>query len=211
MAYSKRNAAWGLAAALAVLTGCAASGPLKTYEGPARAATETAIVTAPEQIEVMSIDGREPPPNFLRSQTQLALLPGEHVLSLRYVELFQLTADDHDVVRSRQAALRFSARAGGRYRLELPPGKMNHEAAQEFAKAPSFKLVSAQDDVVTESTPIKSYAEASLIDTIGKAFESQGEPERPVTNLDLLKDVWGRSSEDEKKAFRSWLDQQDKK
>lgn len=197
----------GLLAMVATLTGCAAQGPLKAYEGPVRAPSELVRVNVPEQIEVMSIDGREPPPSFLRSRVQLALLPGEHVLSLRYVQLFQINADEHDVIRSRQAALRFRAAAGEEYRLEMPP-QPNREAARVFAKQPRFTLVNVQNGGRTESTPIQSYAEAALIDSLQKAFTTQGET-APPTNLDLLKDVWGRSSPEERQAFRRWLDRQE--
>lgn len=197
--------------AIFTLAGCATStGPLKTYEGQTRPNTELVLVSVPEQIEVMAIDGQEPPPSFLKSRVQLALLPGEHVFSLRYVELFQLTADNHEVIRSKQAALRFTAAAGSEYRLETPPQK-NVDVARKFAKSPEFKLVNVKDGAATPSTPIKSMAEASLIDSISKAFTTTAdEPARQPTNLDLLKDVWGRTSPEEQAGFRDWLQQQGK-
>lgn len=188
--------------------GCAAQGPLKVYDGPVRPAAEVAEVVAPEQVEVMSIDGREPPPGFLRSQVRFALLPGEHVLSLRYVELFNIGSEGHEVIRSRQAAVRFTAVAGGVYRLDYPR-QSGRDAAREFAKAPRFRLVSEQGGTV-ESVAIKSQAEASLIDTLQKAFDSQGGQSRPVTNVDLLRDVWGRASPAERQEFRHWIEQQEK-
>lgn len=188
--------------------GCATPGALKAYEGPARPAAEVAEIAAPEQVEIMSIDGREPPPGFLHSQTRIALLPGEHVLSLRYVELFRVSSEDHEVIRSRQAALRFTAEAGGLYRLDYPP-QASLEAAREFAKAPRFQLVGGKGAAV-ESVAVKSQAEASLIDTLQKAFEAQGGSPRTVTNVDLLRDVWGRASPEERQEFRHWIDQQDK-
>lgn len=209
MALAKALTGCFLAASLFVVAGCAAKGPLQAYAGPPRAAAELALVSVPEQIEVMAIDGREPPPSFLRSTVQLALLPGEHVFSLRYVQLFQISSDEHDVIRSRQAALRFTAVAGREYRLEMPP-QANRDKAREFAKNPQFRLVDLADGSAVDSAPIKSYAEASLIDTLQKSFEAQGEAQRPVTNTDLLKDVWGRASAEERDAFRAWLDQQGK-
>lgn len=201
-----RTLALPVLASLSLLSGCAAShGPLKTYDGPLRTAEEVATVDVPEQVQVMSIDGREPPTNFLTSQVQLALLPGEHVLGLRYVQLFQVNSEDHDVVRSRQAALRFTAIAGGRYRLEAPPQR-DREAARQFAKDPHFSLADLGGGAAVESTAVKSYAEASLIDTLGQAFESQQES-RPVTNTDLLKDIWNRSSAGEREAFRAWINE----
>ncbi len=197
--------------AMSGLVACSTTtGPVKAYEGQVRSNAELVLVSVPEEIEVMAIDGQEPPPSFLRSRVQLALLPGEHVFSLRYVELFQISADDHDVVRSKQAALRFNAIAGSEYRLQIPPQK-NHDVARQFAKNPAFSLVSVKDGSSTESTPIKSIAEASLLDTISKAFSSgDEEAAKPVTNLDLLKDVWSRASSEERAGFRVCLNQQGK-
>lgn len=209
MSYLSRLCFLLLPAALSLLAGCAAQLPQQTWDGPARPDGEVALLEVPEQVQVMAIDGREPPPSFLRSQSTLALLPGEHVFSLRYVQLFQVSSEEHEVVRSRQAALRFSAVAGGRYRLEAPVQR-NLEGARRFAKAPEFRLVSAGGGEAVVSTPVKSFAEASLIDTLGKAFESRPEGERQVTNTDLLKDIWSRSSLEERDAFRSWLNQQTK-
>lgn len=209
MSFCPRPLALSLMLCLPLLQGCAARGPLAAYEGPVRPVAEVALLQVPEQVQVMAIDGREPPPSFLSSKVELALLPGEHVLSLRYVELFRLGGDEHEVIRSRQAALRFTAVAGGRYRLGVPP-QPDRDSARRFAKAPTFTLTDLAGGAAVESTAIKSYAEASLIDTLSKAFEAQGEADRPVTNADLLKDVWGRASEDERREFRAWINQQTK-
>lgn len=197
-----------LLAALSALGGCSiAPAPLKAYDGPVRPVTELAVLEVPETVQVMAVDGREPPPALLRRGVELALLPGEHVLGLRYVQFFQLNSETHDVVRSRQAALRFTAAPGRRYRLEAP-APAGHAAALAFAKAPVFRLVEADGAPVAESTAIQSMAEASLVDTLGKALQDQGEPARAVTNLDLLKDLWGRSSEAERAEFLHWATSQ---
>ncbi len=197
--------------AVSGLVACATNkGPLKAYEGAVRSNAELVLVSVPEQIEVMAIDGQEPPPSFLKSKVQLALLPGEHVFSLRYVELFQVSSDDHEIIRSKQAALRFSAAAGSEYRLQVADQK-SLDNARKFAKNPQFSLVNTRDGSATNSSVIQSMAEASLIDTISKAFVSgsEGTAQQP-TNLDLLKDVWGRSTPEEQAGFRAWLNQQGK-
>lgn len=192
-----------------MLAGCAAPGPAKLYEGALKPAAETAMIRLPEQIQVMALDGQEQTGSLLQRDQMLAVLPGEHVFSLRYVELFQINSEEHEVVRSRQSALRFTAVAGHEYRIEIDK-QGNLDAARKFAKDPKFRLVDVNSGTVTESTAIKSYAEASLVDTIAKAFDSSDSKAQGPTHLDLLKDVWGRASHEERAGFRAWLDQQPK-
>lgn len=192
-----------------MLAGCAAPGPAKLYEGAFRPAAETAMIRLPEQVQVMALDGQEQTGSLLQRDQLLAVLPGEHVFSLRYVELFQINSEEHEVVRSRQSALRFTAVAGHEYRIEMDK-QGSLEVARKFAKDPKFRLVDVSSGAVTESTAIKSYAEASLVDTITKAFDSSDSKAQGPTHLDLLKDVWGRASPEDRAGFRVWLDQQPK-
>lgn len=192
-----------LLVAVVLLSACATTGPLKLYEGAERPAGELVQIQLPAQVEVMSVDGRTLPSQLLRKDTQLALLPGEHVLGLRYVDIFQITADQHEVVRSKQAALRFSGEQGTIYRLTSKVPK-NLEEAKRFASKPEFSLLNEKEggSAIT-STPIQSYAEATLLDTIQKAFSKD---EKVVTgNIELLKDIWGRSTAEERKTFKEWL------
>lgn len=205
-----RQGKWGVGVMLAMMmTACAAPGPVRLYDGAERPVAEVATISAPEQVQVMAVDGREVAGAMLQRNQVLTVLPGERVFSLRYVQLFQISADEHEVVRSRQAALRFMAEAGAEYRIEIDK-QGSLEAARKFSKAPVFRLVNVKNSTVTESTAIKSYAEASLVDTITKAFDSAESKTQGPSHLDLLKDVWGRTSADERAAFKVWLDQQAK-
>ena len=192
-----------------LLAACASSGPVRLYEGAERPDTEVATISVPEQIQVMSVDGQERAGGLLERNQIMTALPGEHVFSLRYVELFQINSEEHEVVRSRQSALRFTAEAGREYRVEMEK-QGNLDAARKFAKDPKFRLVDVNSGAVTESTAIKSYAEASLVDTISKAFDSAENKAQGPTHLDLLKDVWGRASPEDRAGFKAWLDQQPK-
>lgn len=200
----------GIGASLALLlAACASSGPIRLYEGAERPAADVATLNVPEQIQVMAVDGKEITGSLLEKSQLMTALPGEHVFSLRYVELFQINSEEHEVVRSRQTALRFTAVAGREYRIEMDK-QGSLDAARKFAKDPKFRLVDVGSGAVTESTAIKSYAEASLIDTITKAFDSSDSKAQGPTHLDLLKDVWGRASPEDRANFKVWLDQQPK-
>lgn len=192
-----------------LLVACASNGPVRMYDGAAKAASEVALVRMPEQVQVMAVDGKETGGGMLQQHQSLEVLPGERVFSLRYVELFQVNSEEHEVIRSRPAALRFTAEPGAEYRIEYDR-QASLDEAKKFAKSPAFRLVNVKSGAVSESATIKSYAEASLLDTISKAFESSGEDPRQQTHLDLLKDVWGRASPEERSAFREWVEQQAK-
>lgn len=200
----------GIVALLSLLVACTATGPVKLYEGADRALSELVQVIVPQHIEVMSVDGRDLPSSLLRKNAQLTLLPGEHVLGLRYVDIFQITADQHEVVRSRQAALRFNGEKGAMYRLQsTEPKKL--EEARLFAKKPEFSLVSEGGaEPAAVSQPIQSYAQATLLDTINKAFTTGQDDKGLLTNTELLKDIWGRATTEERESFLQWLQAQDK-
>lgn len=194
----------------AVLAACATPAPYKAYSGAERPLAELALVEIPDTIEVMAIDGRDVSGNFLRKNNRMVLLPGEHVFSVRYVDLFQVTADEHEVIRSRQAALRFKAESGVPYQLQVPLQK-NVTEAKEFAKSPSFSVVSLpHKKVVAESIAITSYAEASLLDAINQSFRSRDEGEKKSSpqRVDLLKQIWLQSNEEERLDFQQWLKSQ---
>lgn len=198
-----------LGVVVAGLTACASlNAPVKGYDGPTRPVAELAVLSVPDTIQVMSVDGLEPNISLLGQRAlTLQVLPGEHVLSVRYVELFEhvLTSDDHEIVRSRPVAIRFTAKAGSTYSFKFEHPK-NIDAAHAFAKAPQVDLIDASGAETAQSVVVKSYAQASLMDTISKAFQSNEQPKDASTNLDLLKDVWGRASADERTAFKAWID-----
>lgn len=193
--------------AVMLLAGCTTTGSVRLYEGQARHPAEVTQIRVPEQVQVMAMDGVEVTGTLLQRGQSLEVLPGEHVLTLRYVQLFQINSEDHEVVRSRQAALRFTAEAGATYRLEMD-AQPSLDAARKFARDPKFRMVNEGSGAVEQSTAIKSYAEASLVDTITRAFESTQSQAQGQTHLDLLKDVWGRATPQERTAFREWVEQQ---
>lgn len=155
-------------------TGCSSlhkeSVPL--YGGPELALSQVASVFAPEEIELMAMDGKDLGNHmFGTRETRFTVLPGDHVLTVRYSGFFQIDSENHDVIRSRPVALRFNAVAGETYHFEYAHPR-TREAANAFAKEASFALVGERTGARFSSQVIRSYAEASLMDTITKAFSS---------------------------------------
>ena len=76
-------------------------------------AEEMAKLEVPEIIQILSIDGQEQQGNFFGSKQHTRSLPvGEHVLSVRYSQLFSISSEDHDILKSKPMAIRFVAEAG---------------------------------------------------------------------------------------------------
>jgi uncharacterized protein YccT (UPF0319 family) len=160
----------------------------------------------PELIQILSIDGQEGNSHFLGSRAHVQQLTvGEHVLSVRYTQLFNLTADEHDILKSKPMAIRFTAEAGQTYQLSVSPPK-RYDTAKEFAKQPDIRLVNKTTGTSQQAIQIKSYAEASLVDSIGKAFQSSDESaNKQSDNVQLLQDIWLRATPTERQAFAAWL------
>ena len=170
----------------------------------------TVTVDVPEIIQVLSIDGKEQNSTFFGTRQHKQSLPtGEHVLSVRYSQLFNLTADEHDIIKSKPLAIRFIAEAGKSYQLVANAPK-RYEAAKEFAKNPDIRLVDNSTGKSESAVVVKSYAEASLVDTIGKAFQNPSEDSNNTTstktnNYQLLQEAWLKASPQERQAFATWL------
>lgn len=193
---------------LGCVAGAMAPAAVMAADAASTPASAKATVSVPELIQVLSIDGQESSGNFFGSRAMnLTLEAGEHILSVRYTQLFQVTADDHDILKSKPMVIRFTADAGKVYQLTVNPPK-RYEAAKEFAKAPDIRLIDKSSGVSQSATLIKSYAEASLVDSIGKAFQSVqegGDNSKTTNNLQMLQDIWSRATPDERQAFAAWL------
>lgn len=197
------------------------------YSGPELSQAQIATVVATEEVQLLALDGKELGGTLFGSrETRFSLLPGEHVLSVRYNGFFQLNSENHEVVRSRPLALRFVAKAGETYRFDFAKPK-TVDAANRFAKDAELTLVAEHSGERIKTQVIRSFAEASLIDTVSKAFQTEDtqaavrgsqlapavtasaapRPALAPTNsvhFDLLRDIWLRASPEERVRFQQW-------
>ena len=176
----------------------------------ASAQENTVTLDVPEIIHILSINGQEQNSTFFGSRQHTKKLQlGENILSVRYSQLFNLTADEHDIIKSKPLAIRFMAEAGKSYQLVANAPK-RYEAAKEFAKNPDIRLIDKSTGNSQSATMIKSYAEASLVDTIGKAFQNSSEDNNSTSatktnNYQLLQEIWLKASPQERQAFAARL------
>ncbi len=174
------------------------------------AANAAVQVHTPDTIQILSIDGAEQPGALFGARKMtLKLTPGEHVLSVRYTQLFAIGADDHDIVKSPPVAFRFTSLPGQEYRFQITPPKRRDQAVQ-FAKQPDIKLVDVAGGHEISGVLVKSLAQASLMDTMSKALQNvqsdsvNGDSER----LESLKTLWLNATPEERRAFAVWQDKQ---
>lgn len=183
--------AW-LALLCAGLCGCASTATLRGYDGPARPPAELAVLAVPYQLDVLSLDDRpglSTPLFSTARETQIELLPGSHTLLLR----FYSPSDEIErsgsasLFRSDPATLRFQVAAGRLYRL-----KYTYRTGS--AREPNLQ-VWIEDDAgaaLPQEQPPVSHAVSAP-------------PSAPETPLDQLKRWWAAAGEDDRAAFRGWI------
>ena len=104
---------------------------------------QAAELQVASEIVVDAINGQNRTKLLFGNSEKLTLNSGEQRLLVRYKDLFERGADEHDVVTSEQLLLAFNLPADGQYQLQLDAPN-NVTAARAFAKAPQLRLVDAQ-------------------------------------------------------------------
>ncbi|WP_028109375.1 DUF2057 family protein [Ferrimonas futtsuensis] len=97
--------------------------------------TQAATLELPSSIWANKVNG-EAVPSY---RSALPLQPGLQILELRYAELLQLNAEDHEYVSSEPLYLSFEAKDDQTYRLQLPDLRSETEVRQ-FARQPYASL-----------------------------------------------------------------------
>jgi uncharacterized protein YccT (UPF0319 family) len=125
------------------LTACVQNPVRKLYEGEQRPRSEIAVVRVPIELEVMRINGeRIEGLNTLFSpqHKDLHLLPGEYRILAYYKDLWELSGDGHDVVKTDPALFVVNAKAGQTYELGFEEPKNLEEARRLENKFSGYVL-----------------------------------------------------------------------
>ncbi|TCI01556.1 DUF2057 domain-containing protein [Corallincola luteus] len=110
-------------------------------------ATANTTLAIPEEIEVISVDGKDLGFRLLNQPDKLNFAKGEHVLELRYKDLFEDDEGAHAVIKSVPLYVRFAAIENGEFKMLLETPE-DEESAEIFAAAPSVQIVNTQDNSV---------------------------------------------------------------
>ena len=106
---------------LALLAACAGKTPtIKLYDGADRPDSQLVTVRVPMELEVMMINDRRIDAGstlFTYGERKLMLAPGSYRIVAYYKNLWQINADEHEVVKSDPAVFKVDGTAGDVFRL----------------------------------------------------------------------------------------------
>lgn len=148
---------------------------------------------------------------FSPTKTRYVLAAGSHVLSVRFEKLYDLNADDHDVVKSASVNLPAVALADQQaYQLRLVNPPNSHHRAQQYAREPIFVLQDAQGQTVLQQQGKRGQASASVLSGVNHMLGrvADGVSGAAVidepTAMQQFKALWQAASVTERKAMLSY-------
>lgn len=209
-----------------LVAACSTSPVVKLYDGADRPAGELLTVRVPVELEILSINDRRiegASTLFAYGHRDLQLLPGQYRIVAYYKNLFQLNADQHEIIKSDPALFTVNGNAGEVVALAFEK-PANVDAAREMAKhfdgwtenlssgeriasTPSG-LILNQGFIGLASTPAPA-ATASTASVAPEQPAASSSAESTVTTdvLDALKTHWQQASPEERREFLLWMSQ----
>ena len=195
-----------------VMVGCASTvARVDTWEGQLPATTKPAVLQAPGEIQVISVNGRNMT-NFLIEDLALdyGLLPGENEVVFRYKTIWAKSGVVRNgeskvhVIESSNQVARFTASPDAVYGFEFDKPASRQEA-ETMMESFSAKIVAGNGTVVavSEEWDGQSRLTDSRTPVPASGVESTGLPQEGGT-LEKLKAIWADASDEDKKAFLRW-------
>ena len=201
------------------IVACSSNKIVKTYDGKALANESIAILNAPENITVLSVNGNDVQQYLLSNlAVNYGLKPGDNLVVFKYESIWSKVKRDEesgsrvDVVESEPLEVLIQAIAGADYNFNFVPAK-NIREAKELADDFSVQILDKNKNLVAESVALNTYLskKASLAQEEKKMFREDEVKEKHninagnITVLESLKEIWPTASADEKKAFLVWV------
>lgn len=189
---------------IAVLAGCgASSGPIKLYdESEIQNTSNIAIIYLPPEIELIEADGQELDTPYIETgYNEVHLLPGKHVLAVKYVKFW---GDEISGSMVRSGPVLFNIQIKGRERLYMNFDRpKDHWSAQGMAK----RFQPWLEDKAGKKRDIKGSQFYSGSLTLPNSAAGSNKAMSAKEPLSELKFWWDKASYDEKEAFKKWLDE----
>ena len=171
----------------------------------------TAELIVPGSIKIRSIDGQRQGYKLrLRSDTEqsIALSPGKRELVVQYTTLFDISSDEHEIIKSPPRSLSFVAQAGASYRIQHqqpPQSAYNVDIIKQFAATVEIDIVQIQPAAGPASTSA-TIAATSPAATDPANSSAQTRPDA----LPMLQYWWDQATAAEQQQFLDWQAEQAK-
>ena len=197
-----------------LLSACARSPVIKLYEGSDLPPQQLLLVDVPMELEIVTINERRLDginKLFSFGDRTLHLQPGDYRIIAYYKNLFELSGNEHDVVKSDPVLFRVTGQAGARHRLAFAV-PANVSEAKELAKQFSGYSV---DLATNERRPTEA---SGMMLSQGFLSVPTAEPEplyesvspasEGLSHSDLLKASWRNATAEERREFLRWIAEQ---
>ncbi|MZR64463.1 DUF2057 family protein [Alcanivorax sp. DP30] len=210
-----------------LLSACARSPVVQLYEGPAQSDNNIVTVRIPSQLEVFTINGEEVDgvnTFFASDYKDVKLTPGRYEILAYYKELWQLDADNHEIVKTNPANFIVDGKPGDMWVLgyEQPKdvdaaramednfnGWSENAVTGEKVAAEKSKLILKRgflapvtgEEVATPA----STAIAPLPAPAAPAAAEAAAPAATARYLDTLKAQWNQATPEERREFLQWI------
>ncbi len=220
-----------------LLAACARSPVVQLYDGPARSDSNVVTVRVPSELEVFTINGEEVEgvnTFFSTEYKDLKFAPGRYKILAYYKELWQLDADNHEIVKTNPANFVVDGKPGDMWILgfEKPQdvaqaramedsfhGWVENPVSGEKVAAEESKLVLKRGfmapitgEEVTTATTNSVAPQAAAGVTAGASAAAATEktssvaPQAPPASyLDTLKAQWKQATPEERREFLQWI------
>jgi len=211
-----------------ILSACARSPVVQLYDGAAKPDSQVLTVRVPSEIEVFTINGKEVDgvnTFFATDFKELKLTPGRYEILAYYKELWQLDADNHEIVKTNPANFIVDGKAGEKWQLDYNKPEnvddaraledsftgwaLNTNTGDKVAAKESglilkrgFLAPITGEEVSTASS--KNIApQQSASPAPAAAVSSQPAP--AASYLDTLKAQWKQATPEERREFLQWV------
>lgn len=213
-----------------ILSGCARSPVVQLYDGAAKPDSQVLTVRVPSEIEVFTINGKEVDgvnTFFATDFKELKFTPGRYEILAYYKELWQLDADNHEIVKSNPANFIVDGKAGETWQLDYEkPADVDEARALEdtfsgwVLNTSSGESVAAREsglilkrgflapitgvDVSTASSASIA-PQQSTASALAPTTSASSQPAPTTSYLDTLKAQWKLATPEERREFLQWV------
>ena len=209
------------------LAACATSPTVKLYDGKEKPVSQLLTIRVPMELEIMTINDRRiegASTMFAYGDRELQLLPGDYKLVLYYKDVFQLTDDQHEVVKSDPSVFNVSGKAGDTIEIRFNK-PANVEDARKLAKdfeGTAVNLTSGDTvaskpsglimtqgflGLASSATQVETPAASTIAPMAQTAPASSASATPGSTALETLKNTWKQATPEERQKFLLWMSQ----